>query len=464
MYTDFYGLNEKPFDLTTSPRFLYLSEGHKEALAVLTYGVMECQGFILLTGEVGTGKSTMVQALLSNLDKSVIHAHLSNPLLSVKEFISYLGFAAFTKWVNFKSKAEFLYLFEEFLSRCHQHQKHFILIIDEAHKLSFELLEEIRLLSNMEKAEEKLLSIFLVGQPELNVKLRNPKCRALLQRISTRYNIPPLNKAETKEYMGTRLRVAGAKGVESVFAKDAVDTIYDFSQGYPRTINILADNALLLGYSRGKKQITSEMVRTAYKDLRLDDDFIKASSQLPNRSGPEEKRQAGSPRSWFWIVLLIAAVAAAAFFAGLYGKNLLPKLMGILSDAVKTVSQESSLRKVTHDEASLLREKATPEETIVQEEKVTADEEDQRTAQSAVNQPPHEDKPKPNPMPPPKTKESTEVIVVKEGDTLSDLANRIYGRSDEEILALILEKNPQIKDMDRISVGQEITFLPLKED
>ena len=159
MYRDFYSLKEKPFNLTPSPQFLYLGESHKEALALLTYGVVERKGFILLTGEIGTGKTTSIQALLANLDKSVEYVHISNPLLSPKEFMDYLAVSVFKKKVRFKSKAYFLFEFEAYLREFLHHQKAFILIIDEAQTLSFELLEEIRLLSNMESAYEKLINI-----------------------------------------------------------------------------------------------------------------------------------------------------------------------------------------------------------------------------------------------------------------------------------------------------------------
>src|SRR3989339_1913010 len=201
MYTEYFKLKEKPFNLTPSPRFLYLSESHREALALLTYGVMERKGFVLLTGEVGTGKTTILQTLLSTLDKRVQRVHLSNPLLSPAEFIDYLSHAVFKTPSGNKSKTEFLLHFEEYLRKCAQQQSNFLLVIDEAQKLSFDLLEEIRLLSNMETADEKLINIFLVGQPELNQKLSETRCRPLLQRISVRHHISPLDLKETGEYV-----------------------------------------------------------------------------------------------------------------------------------------------------------------------------------------------------------------------------------------------------------------------
>src|SRR5512136_126853 len=278
MYTEFFELVEKPFSLSTSPRFLYLGEKHKEALAILKYGVMERQGFVLLTGEVGTGKTTMVRALLSSLDTGVKYVHLANPLLSPREFISYLILSAFENKIHFKTKSEFLFAFEAFLTKIQQRNMHFLLVIDEAHKLSFDLLEEIRLLSNLETAEEKLISIFLVGQPELNDRLSEPRCRPLLQRISVRYHIPPLDVKETREYVMTRLQKAGSKRAEEIFPGKTTDAIHQYSQGYPRMINILCDNALLLGYSKGESKISPAMIKACYQDRQLGTSEGKASA------------------------------------------------------------------------------------------------------------------------------------------------------------------------------------------
>ena len=237
MYTSFYNLKEKPFNLTPSPRFLYLGETHKEALALLTYGVMERKGFILLTGEVGTGKTTVVQTLLGDLDSSVKYVSLSNPTLSAKDFLFYVASGLGLK-TKFESKGSFLIHFENFLQTLLHQQQNVLLIVDEAQKLSLTLLEEIRLLSNMETADEKLINIFLVGQPELNQKLRNDKCRPLLQRISIRYHINPLSVIETEAYIKTRLKVAGSRDTK-IFSKEVIRAIHKYAQGYPRMINCL---------------------------------------------------------------------------------------------------------------------------------------------------------------------------------------------------------------------------------
>jgi general secretion pathway protein A len=279
MYTEFYKLKNKPFNLTPSVKSLYLGDIHKEALALLTYGVMDRKGFILLTGEVGTGKTTMVHALLNSLGKDIQYVYLSNPLFSPNDFMNYLAFSAFKEKMDFKNKTDFLIHFETFLKKQAKEQKNFTLIIDEAQKLSFELLEEIRLLSNLETSEEKLINIFLVGQPELNELLNQPRCRPLLQRISIRYHIKALDEDGSLEYISAKLKLAGAGNPDTIIPRNAAKTIFRFSDGYPRMINILADNVLLLGYSRDEKHITPAMVKECYNDLQLEGSVFDAGKQ-----------------------------------------------------------------------------------------------------------------------------------------------------------------------------------------
>jgi general secretion pathway protein A len=282
LYLDFYNLESKPFDLSPSPRFLYLGEGHKEALALLTYGVRDRKGFILLTGEVGTGKTTMIHTLLANLDKQVLPVHISNPTLTQSEFFDYVASHTFKKQLHFKSKTNFLVAFEIYLKKLAQQQHLFLLIVDEAHQLSFDLMEEIRLLSNLETTEEKLINILLVGQPELNEKLSDPRCRPLLQRISMRYHIKPLDPDETRAYILTRLEKAGRKDGLTIFPKKTIKAIYTYSEGYPRMINVLSDNALLLGYSKGSKKIDPDMIKVCFRDLSLP---LQPSRHTPKGNG-----------------------------------------------------------------------------------------------------------------------------------------------------------------------------------
>ena len=267
MYLSFYGLKEPPFSLSPSPRFFFLGEEHKEALAFLTYGILERKGFILLTGEAGTGKTTVLQALLSSLGSDVVCACISNPILTVKDLFITVARAAFQEKARFRSKAEFLFAFERFLKACHRQQKTFLLVVDEAHKIPFRLLEEIRLLSNMEAVEKSAMSVCLAGQPELNHKLSRPELLPVFQRISMRYRLMPLERQATRTYVETRLKAAGAE--TEIFTPKAVEVIHERSLGYPRVINALAENALRLGYARHSKEITADMIRECRQEMQV---------------------------------------------------------------------------------------------------------------------------------------------------------------------------------------------------
>ena len=342
MYEDFYNLKEKPFNLTPSPRFLYLSEGHKEALSLMKYGVMDRMGFILLTGEVGTGKTTIVRTLLDSLDDSVKYVHLSNPLLTPEDLLNYLALSTFRKEGQFSSKTHFLLVFQAYLQQAVKDQTNFNLIIDEAHKLSFDLLEEIRLLSNMETGDEKLINIFLVGQPELNKNLSDPACRALLQRISVRYHIPPLNLEETRNYMKTRLEVAGAKKGDSMFSKSAVEALYNLSRGFPREINVLADNALLLGYAKGIKKITPSIVRECYEDLQIEDRPTKKDSQKIEFEKIEESEPINKTRIWHKAAVFLLCLVFVMGALSSPGKRILSQLLVNVLSGFERVSDTSA--------------------------------------------------------------------------------------------------------------------------
>ncbi|MBW1922167.1 MAG: AAA family ATPase [Deltaproteobacteria bacterium] len=472
MYEEFYGLSEKPFNLTPSPRFVYLGEVHKEALALLTYGVVERKGFILLTGEVGTGKTTMVQALLSNLDNNIQYIYLSNPVISREEFLDYIAFSAFKRKIHFKSKTEFLYEFEEFLKDCLQHQKTFLLIIDEAHKLSLDLLEEVRLLSNMETADEKLINIFLVGQPELNETLAMPECRALLQRISIRYHIKPLDLKGTREYVAARMETAGSKDWHKIFTKGAVKALFECSTGYPRMINILADNALLLGYSREKKQISSGMVKECHQDIQLE---AGTPSATPPPAGEPpvqaEKKRAGWAGALRWAILCLSLVFLVLILSRRSTEfyDFFSKLMGETAPAHKADHVKRPLPPRTG--GGTLQDRLDSADPTGKTDTGTL--KGQGAAESRISPESgtpmaHAREPKPPPVPTaaaepvrPKPEEPPKIVVVKEGDTLTGLAASVYGWVDEGIIEMLKRSNPQIRDINWIDVGQKITFPPI---
>lgn len=269
MYEKFYGLKENPFNVTPNPDYLYLGESHKEALAQLLYGVRQKKGFIVITGEVGTGKTTLIHYLLDKLNGNnhTKAAFLFNPKLTVNDFIQYILKDLGVR-VQGQTKGEYLHHFHRYLLNAYRKDERVVLIVDEAQGLKPELLEEIRLLSNLETSRSKLLQIVLVGQPELDRTLSLPEFRQLRQRINHRYQLTPLSLKETKEYIEKRLRIAGA--TEPIFTEKAIKEVYRRSGGIPRLINILCDNALLNGFALDQKMVDEKSVREVYADLQLE--------------------------------------------------------------------------------------------------------------------------------------------------------------------------------------------------
>src|SRR5450631_379929 len=263
MYLRFFGLNEKPFAITPDPRYLYLSERHAEALAHLLYGINESGGFIQLTGEVGTGKTTVVRTLLSRVPHHADVAVILNPRVTPVEFLlticEELGVAL--EAADRDSVKQMVDALNRRLLSAHAEGRRVIVIVDEAQNLSAEVLEQVRLLTNLETATQKLLQIILIGQPELRELLDRTDLRQLAQRITGRYHLMPLSREETKGYVRHRLRVAGA--TEEIFAPAALVELHRLSQGIPRVINVACDRALLGAYTQEIKKISAGLVRRA---------------------------------------------------------------------------------------------------------------------------------------------------------------------------------------------------------
>src|SRR3989339_351705 len=272
MYEEFYRLKEKPFSLTPDPEFLYLSTSHNEAMEHLAYGITQKQGFILITGEVGTGKTTICRALLNRLGEKISIALILNPFFSEEELLRYI-LVDFGVTPAGKTKLELMEELNAFLINHSSGGGVSVLIIDEAQNLSFPMMEQIRILSNLETEKEKLLQIVLVGQEELREKLKLPGLRQLDQRIAVRYHLQHLNGKDIQGYIYHRLTIAGSGG-EISFTNGALRGIGRFSRGIPRLINLLCDRALLNGYARQKYCITARMVLQAAKSLRDEEKSI----------------------------------------------------------------------------------------------------------------------------------------------------------------------------------------------
>ena len=298
MYTQFFGLSEKPFSITPDPHFLFLSERHAEALAHLVYGVTESGGFIQLTGEVGTGKTTLTRSLLERLPETVDLAAILNPRLTVREFLEAIFDELSLTLPDSRSTRDLVEALNTHLLSAHERGRKTVLLVDEAQNLDADVLEQLRLLTNLETSKRKLLQIILVGQPELRTLLARNDLRQLAQRITGRYHLEALNNKETIAYVRHRMTVAGANS--NVFTPGALWEVHRVSQGIPRVINVVCDRALLGAYSIESHQVTRGIVRRAAQEVQ------GASTTSTNTS----RRAPG------WL-LPTASIAAFAF--GLWG-------------------------------------------------------------------------------------------------------------------------------------------------
>lgn len=270
MYKAFFNLKRNPFEITPDPSFLFPTRRHNEALAALYYGVNRRKGFVVLTGEVGTGKTLLLRCLLQLLKRNndVAYAYVFNGKLSPVEFLQYiagdLGLPA-----SGKNKSELLLQLARYVISRSQKQLTTVLVVDEAHHLSIDILEEIRLLTNLETPEEKLLQILLVGQPELDDKLDSVELRQLKQRIALRSHLASLDLNETMGYIERRLQLAGSPNAPSLFPPETIEMVYRHGKGIPRLINTICENALIAAYAKQIRSVTPEIIDSVATDFRL---------------------------------------------------------------------------------------------------------------------------------------------------------------------------------------------------
>jgi type II secretory pathway predicted ATPase ExeA len=268
MYERYFGFAERPFDLTPNPRFVVLTDVHREALSNLEYAIASRKGITLLVGEAGLGKTTLIRAAIAKQPARVHCVHIQNPALTREEFIETLAARFGLGAPAQRSKATLLDALDALLRRRVAAGETTVLIIDEAQSLSRDLLEEVRLLANIESDDEKLVSVILAGQPEIGARLKDETLRQLKQRVALRCDLRALTRNETAAYLAGRIRAAGGKGAD-VFTREAVESIHEHSGGIPRTINVLADNALLAAFGRQQRPVTRQMVREVCRDFDL---------------------------------------------------------------------------------------------------------------------------------------------------------------------------------------------------
>jgi general secretion pathway protein A len=297
MYKQFFGLTRNPFEISPDPFFYHPTPRHNEALANLHYGVGRRKGFIVITGEVGTGKTLLVRCLLSELRKNnVVFGYVFNPLLPVVEFFQYIMADLGLPYAG-RTKAEMLLDLNRFLIQRHARGLITALVVDEAQALRYELLEEIRLLTNLETSQQKLLQIVLMGQPELEIVLDSPELRQLKQRVSLRCQLQPLDGPQTHAYILSRLERAGAVAEPAIFSEEALDKIYEYSRGIPRIVNNLCENSMVNAFSREQRPVTADIITDVATDFRLVSPGLPEESPLTMAA--REENSEGMLRSLF---------------------------------------------------------------------------------------------------------------------------------------------------------------------
>jgi len=419
MYTQFYNLSEKPFNLTPDPKFLYLTPSHREALASMIYGINERRGFISITGEVGTGKTTLIYTLLKNLNEKVKPVFIYHTTTTFEQLLRTILLELDVP-IGDEDKTSLLHKLNEYLIQRISQEETLAIIIDEAQNLPNETMEEFRMLSNMETCKAKLLQMLLVGQPELEIKLESENLRQLKQRIGIRRQIIPLNKKECEEYIEHRLSLVSSSN-SKIFTSDAISLIYRFARGVPRTINILCDNAFLIGYSLSRKKINAKIIKEVIKDMTV---HIEEGLPSPNL--------VYSPLSFFKKAFSFKSASFSLFFIIFFLSLPLLLLKGkdYFSD---NFFNEGNLKKDVVEKVS--------DQPII-----------------ATDPQPEAQKKNAQKEPAPPEEKGAHRVVLKEGESLYSLTLNHYQRADETLFDLILKANPTITDVREIRPNQKITL------
>ncbi len=293
MYSNYFGFTDTPFSIAPDPRYLYMSEQHREALAHLLYGIGDHGGFVLLTGEVGTGKTTVCRCLLQQMPDNTDVAYIINPKQNATQLLQSIFAELGLPYQATASCKDLVDQLNHYLLQAHARGRNTLLLIDEAQNLAVDVLEQLRLLTNLETNEKKLLQLILIGQPELNDKLARPELRQLSQRVTARYHLKALPKSELERYISHRMSVAGVR--QPLFSRGAIHTIYRFSAGVPRLVNLICDRALLGVYAENGNQAANQHAK-------------KAAVEVLGQHQPSL-----GANQWYWLSLLIVLVAVLLY-------------------------------------------------------------------------------------------------------------------------------------------------------
>ena len=488
MYQEFFEFLARPFELTPDPEFLYLSPDLKEVLATLEYGIIQRRGFILLVGKPGTGKTTLLNSLMDKAKRNANFAYLFNPALDFDDLLHTLmvklGIATVDEEL---SKTKALHRLNTFVMEEFEKGKNTVIIVDEAQYLDARTLEGLRLLSNLETRTDKLIQIIISGQPELVTTLAQRKLVQLAQRIGLRCQTKPLGEKETHEYIEHRLKIAGYKGPQ-LFANKATKMIWAYSEGIPRTINIICDNALLTGYSKDAKRIEASIVQEIIKDLnnvRLNDlepqkeqirGPVEGKHQKPSErtggihdhpttfstaekdlgGGGKERR---SSLAWTAAIAAIAIIINVVIFYGLTGnlEDFQNELSLNLESLKEKIEYQSVRKNAQSDEApkDMLQRLDTNDKNKPDSTEKTS------VAKSMVQ--PVLDAPQSERRVDGVKTGNKGSVVVQKGETLEEIAIRVYRKKDLKTLNAIIKTNPEIKNPNLIYENQ-IIRLPSKAD
>lgn len=466
MYASYFGLRDKPFNATPDPRFFYTNRGYQEAYAALLYGIQERKGFIALTGEVGTGKTTLLRRLMDNLNPAVKVVFLYNTTLTFDELVEFVC-AELDLAVSGTGRVPQLQALNAFLIAEAKRGGTVVLLLDEAQNLSAEALENLRLISNLETSTAKLLQIVLVGQPELEGKLADPALRQVTQRIAIRHRLERLSDAEVEPFIDHRLRVTGRQR-RDLFTDEAIQTLIPYVSGIPRLINIVCDNALLLAYGADTKRVTGSMIEEVVADLWLKPPGPLPASPLPT---PRASEQPGRQRAGVWSRAVSSAGWGRAGVAGVTALALLGVAAAGLGDRLGIAWHLPSISSLADRTPAGGRQLSSATGT-------TAGRGSEQIVTSASLPVGHSGGQPAVPETEPAGSLTGggelgsagvgevigRILTIPRGGTISKIAFNYYGRYSSLALDLIQEMNPEIRNIEVVLADQPLWLPPLNMD